>query len=211
MRTAVVVLLLILGGMPVVRAEMPEIEIAMFPYDHDPAPAWRVVIVPNGSVLYEETAEPVKLVNPPADSDLLWVERPHVIRRTLSLEKQDAMVAELRALGLNTLKPSYSAEFAYLHPTDKTTVIEEDGRVHFVPAEVQQLVTHGRTLRLRVTSSRDHTETTVYCPLTALEFTNPKHPDRDAIVTFVAGWRAVLRAVGDVNGLKAAMFQDVPP
>jgi hypothetical protein len=200
-----------LGGMHAVRAEMPEVEIAVFPYDHDPAPAWRVVVVPNGTVLYEETAQPVKLIDPPADSEFVWVERAHVVRRTLSLKQQDEMVAGLQALRLSTLKPSYSAEFSYLHPTEKAKVIEANGEVHLVPAEVHQLATHGRTLRLRVTSTKEHTDTTVYCPLTALGFNNPKHPDREAIVAFVAGWRTVLGAVGDVNGLKADMFRDVPP
>ena len=185
---------------------LPVVEIGLYPYYHDPAPAWKVSILADGTVRYEESASPMKAVVTRDDSTS-WIQRPSRSPSHLSHAKQKKLLADLRALDLGSLEPHYSAEYSFSDPTAETRVTTDSGQSYTTPAEVTRIVTHGATYRLHVALDDASTDSFVYAPFEALEQEAPGHPDRAAIARVLAGWYYVLKAIGPVNGFKARMFR----
>ena len=201
----------LLGSSALAAGSTPQVEISWFPYHHDPEPAWRLTVVSDGSIRYEETAEPVKLWDVHGESDLHWVVRSGKARARVASRKQRDLIESLSSLDLVALKRKYSAEFSYSSPTEVTTVVEADGSSHTVPAEVDHIITHASTYGLRVIGGDVHVDSLIYAPFQALDCENPEHPDRAAIIKFLRGWYYVLHATGPVHGFKASMFKSVMP
>jgi hypothetical protein len=180
-----------------------QVQIALYPYYHDPESAWRVTVLADGTVRYEESTTAVKVRVVTRDDATQWVERSAGLPKRLSARKLNALVTQLRALDLGTLRFGYSAAYEFAAPTADTTGPTESGRSY----EVSRIVTHGATYRLSVALDGASVDSSVYAPFAALEWQNPVHPDRAAIATIVAAWYHVLKIVGPVNGLKAKMFR----
>ena len=183
------------------------VQIALYPYYHDPASAWKLTIQGDGTVSYEESAEPVKLAVISKDDAIRWVSRPGRATERLSPTKQGKLLGRLRALDLGTLRSDYSAQYSYADPTTESRVINESGESHTTAAEVTRVVTHGATYRLRVILDGTSVDSVVYAPFSALEWKDPEHPDRAAISKIIAAWYYVLKAVGPVNEFKPRMFR----
>ena len=184
-----------------------QVQITLYPYYHHAESAWRVTILTDGTVRYEESTIAVKVRVVTRDDATQWVERSASLPKRLSARKLNALLTQLRVLDLATLRFGYSAAYSFTDPTSETRVTTESGQSYTTPAEVSRFVTHGATYRLTMALDSASVDSSVYAPFAALEWKNPVHPDRSAIATIVAAWYYVLKVVGPVNGFKAKMFR----
>ncbi len=209
MKRAVLALLVLLlsRGTLLFGAECgAQIRIALYPYFHDPAAAWRVTVCADGSTRYEESAEPVKLSAVTSDTEPKWVQRRVRFLKQLPRAAHTELLERLRALGLDSLKVRYSADYTITDPSELKQITKQTGPSAQI-AEVLRLVTHGATYRLQVALDDVSVDTSVYQPFVAMEYESPPHPERAAIRKTVAAWYYILEAIGPVNDFNAKMFQ----
>lgn len=188
-----------------------QVELSWFPYHHRPEAAWRLSVLSDGSIRYEESAVSKKFWDLEDMTDVSWVERPGVVRARLTKRKQRGLIESLKGLELGELRAEYSAEFSYRSSTEVTTVTRSDGTSHTIPAEVHKIITHAAKYGLRFTTNETHAVSEIYAPFQALEWKDPEHPDRAAIARFLRAWYFVLDAVGPVHGLTADSFRGLRP
>ena len=179
-----------------------EIQIALYPYYHDAETAWRVTILPDGTARHEQSAAAVKTARVDDFENLEWIP---VSQSSIPAKKLTALVRHVRDLQPQTLSGHYSAQYSFLDPFEKTvTVVVIEGKESYtIPEETTRLVTHGTTYSLRINAADLLVDSTVYAPLSALEWEDPPHPDRSEIRKIVAAWYYVLREVGPVDEFRA--------
>src|SRR5678815_3475368 len=90
-------------------ADQGVVQLAVYPYYHDPAPAWRLTVFSDGSVSYEESVAPVEVPLLTPDYVVRWG-KPSPMKR-LSPRRLSSLHARLRSLGLDKLQFHYSADY----------------------------------------------------------------------------------------------------
>lgn len=179
----------ILCLLPAPLADNVVVQIAWVPhaFKSDPTIAWRLSVLDDRSIRYEESNVPVSVSEP----EFSWVAKPTPNRARLSQRRMNALHLGLEALALADLKPAYSAERSW----------REEGAA----VDTWKIVLHGSTYRLVVGDNGGTTETEVYAPILATE--DPEQPERDAIRRFLAAWYLVLKAVGPIHWFRAKDFR----
>jgi hypothetical protein len=183
------------------------VEIALYPYDHDPASAWKLTILVDGTIRYAKSAEPVKLPVVSTDDGIQWVPRSRNAPKRPSSAKQRKRIEQLRTLQLGSHRSYYSAEHSYVDSTTETLVVQESRKAYTTAAEVRRVVTHAATCCVRVSLEDTSVDSLVYAPFSALDGKDPEDPDPAAIPRILSAWYYVLRVVGSVNNLKARNFR----
>jgi len=203
----VLLLLATLGTSLAVGNDSSQVQIALYPYYHEPAVAWRVTILADGIVQFEESAVPVEIANVPAEDTFAWVQVSSRSQGRISHRKLATLLSQLRDLELEDLGFAYSAEYSWVDPRGDREVTNDSGETFIYSAEKTRVVTHGASYRLRITSEGVSVDSSVYAPLSALKYEDPEHPDRAQIIKIVTAWHHILKAVGPVNGFEAKDYR----
>jgi hypothetical protein len=203
-------LVLLLPTVPAVCADdiVPTIRISAYPYYHDPEIAHRVNVFEDGIIRRERSTAPVDVVTVVDAADVEWTQARSAVPQRISLTRLDELLSRLRNLQVGELQTEYSAEHTYTDPNEARSVVR-DGKVFYLGGEVTRVVTHGPTYRVQITTEDLTVDTSVYAPLSALEYKDPQHPDRADILRFIEAWLSIVEVVGGIDGFDASGYCDL--